>query len=265
MDRDRHLAYSLRWSGAEPGAAGELAAPAIDRAGSLDELRAALSRWKLPAADFVFADRTGAIGSARAALLPRRTPGAGRVPSPGWTGALDSSGSSAMDTRRREGNPQKGFAAAVNGSVSRQARIESVLGGAQPIDREAMQRLQQDVVSWTAGQLVALLAPLADRVNGSAAERARTDLLAWDRRMAVDSTVAGLYAAWESALRRLLVARRVAGALGAELTARMDSVVPALTRPSRTLVRWRPGVWARCAPRRGAERRRAGARANRRR
>jgi penicillin amidase len=233
VDRDRHLAYALRWSGAEPGAAGELAALTIDRAGSLDELRAALSRWKLPAADFVFADRTGAIGSARAALLPRRTPGAGRVPSPGWTGALDTSGSRAMDTGRRAGDPQSGFVAAANGSVSRLGRIESVLGGAPSIDREAMQRLQQDVVSWTAGQLVPLLAPLAGGVNGGAAERARTDLLAWDRRMAADSTIAGLYAAWESALRRLLVPRRVAGALGAELTARMDSVVPALTRPSR--------------------------------
>ncbi len=48
IDRDRQLAYLLRWSGAEPGAAPELAALAIDRARSSSEFRDALARWKMP-------------------------------------------------------------------------------------------------------------------------------------------------------------------------------------------------------------------------
>jgi penicillin G amidase len=44
-DRERHLAFTVRWTGFEPGAAAELAALAVDRAQSLDELRAALERW----------------------------------------------------------------------------------------------------------------------------------------------------------------------------------------------------------------------------
>ncbi len=33
-DLERHLAFAIRWSGSEPGAAAELAAPALDRAAS---------------------------------------------------------------------------------------------------------------------------------------------------------------------------------------------------------------------------------------
>src|SRR6185369_3047620 len=89
VDRDRHLAYTLRWSGTEPGTAGELAAVRLGRASTIDELRAALASWKMPPADFVFANRSGAIGSVRAALIPRRALSGGPVPSPGWTGSAE--------------------------------------------------------------------------------------------------------------------------------------------------------------------------------
>ena len=53
VDGDKNLAFTVRWSGAEPGAAGELAAVALDRATSAAEFREALGRWKMPAAEFV--------------------------------------------------------------------------------------------------------------------------------------------------------------------------------------------------------------------
>jgi penicillin amidase len=64
-DRERHLAFALRWSGNEPGGAAELAALALNRARSAAEFRDALSRWKMPNA---------AAGLAR--RLPRRCPSA---------------------------------------------------------------------------------------------------------------------------------------------------------------------------------------------
>jgi penicillin amidase len=73
LDRERHLAYALRWSGAEPGAAPELGALALDRAAGSSDFRLALSHWKMPAAQFVFAGRDGHIGSQLAALVPVRT------------------------------------------------------------------------------------------------------------------------------------------------------------------------------------------------
>src|SRR5439155_24566435 len=72
VDGDKNLAFTVRWSGAEPGAAGELAAVALDRATSAAEFREALGRWKMPAAEFVYADRAGSIGSQVAALVPVR-------------------------------------------------------------------------------------------------------------------------------------------------------------------------------------------------
>jgi len=61
-DRVQHLVFTLRWTGAEPGTAGELGALALDRAESGAELRDALSRWKAPAIEVIYADQSGAIG-----------------------------------------------------------------------------------------------------------------------------------------------------------------------------------------------------------
>ena len=77
-DSKEHLAFTVRWSGMEPGAAGELGALALDRAGSWTEFRAALGRWKMPARRVSYADVNGAAGFQVAALVPVRRPGRGR-------------------------------------------------------------------------------------------------------------------------------------------------------------------------------------------
>ena len=86
-DLARHLAFAVRWSGSEPGAAAELAAPALDRASSLAEFREALAHWKMPARRMAVADVDGRRGSAIAALIPARHGWSGALPVPGWTGA----------------------------------------------------------------------------------------------------------------------------------------------------------------------------------
>jgi penicillin G amidase len=79
-DRERRLAYAIRWSGTEPGAAAELGALALDRARTWADFRAALMRWKLPARRFVYADAGGGIGEQAAGLIPVRRAGEWR----GW-------------------------------------------------------------------------------------------------------------------------------------------------------------------------------------
>jgi penicillin G amidase len=74
-DRERHLAYTVRWSGAEPGAAAELAATTLDRARTAAEFRSALTRWKMPARRVVYAVAGGAVGFQDAALVPLRRAG----------------------------------------------------------------------------------------------------------------------------------------------------------------------------------------------
>ena len=66
-DAVRNRVFTLRWSGLTPGGAAELAAIAIDRVRTLDDMRAALKRWRFPARRFVFASAAGAIESENAA------------------------------------------------------------------------------------------------------------------------------------------------------------------------------------------------------
>jgi penicillin G amidase len=91
-DLTRRLAFAVRWSGSEPGAASELAAPALDRAASAAEFSAALARWKMPARRMISIDARGVRASQIAALVPVRRGGNGALPVPGWTGANEWTG-----------------------------------------------------------------------------------------------------------------------------------------------------------------------------
>jgi penicillin amidase len=92
FDREGHLAYALRWSGAEPGAASELAALALDRATSSSAFLEVLARWKLPARRMTYVDVDGVRGSAIAALVPLRRGWSGGLPAAGWSGSREWSG-----------------------------------------------------------------------------------------------------------------------------------------------------------------------------
>ena len=99
-DLDRHLAFALRWAGSEPGAAAELAAPALDRATSSSEFLSALARWKMPGRRITWVDREGARGSTVAAVAPVRHGWNGALPAPGWTGSTEWAGwASPLDSR----------------------------------------------------------------------------------------------------------------------------------------------------------------------
>ena len=232
IDPDRHLVYLLRWSGAEPGAAAELAALALDRARSSSELRAALARWKMPAAEFVYADLDGSIGRQVAALTPVRGEWAGALPVPGDTRQYDWRGWMALDRLPRASEPPTGLVASANGNAARLGRITDVLANPAARGIEGFQRLQQDVLASNAERLVPLLARV--RTDRSEVEAVRQRLLRWDRRMSADSREATAYAAWERELMRRLALRRLPMDLVDEYVRRRPQVlVPALTEPSR--------------------------------
>jgi acyl-homoserine lactone acylase PvdQ len=96
-DRGRALAYTVRWSGTEPGAAAALAALGLNRAASWAAFRAALARWKMPARRFTYADVDGNSGFQVAALIPIRRGWNGSVPAPGWTGVNEWTGWQTID------------------------------------------------------------------------------------------------------------------------------------------------------------------------
>jgi penicillin amidase len=74
-DRASGRVFTVRWSGMERGAAAELGALAVDRAGAWPEFRTALAAWKMPARRVLFADAAGNVGFQDAALVPMRRGG----------------------------------------------------------------------------------------------------------------------------------------------------------------------------------------------
>jgi penicillin G amidase len=249
-DEERHLAFALRWTGAEPGTAAYLSAAALDRSRSVAEFRAALSGWKMPGANFVFADTSGAVGYQAAALVPIRPTWNGTLPVPGSAGTYEWNGFYSLKDLPHASEPAAGYLATANNDTlppgdrhsisyewdrpSRINRIREVFAGRSVLDVDACKRLQQDVVAWSAEQLV----PLLERVRGgdSEAEQARLLLLGWDRRISADSSGATLYVLWERALLRKLVEGKLDPVMAREYVdgagGAPNVLLPAMTHPS---------------------------------
>ena len=204
QDRERALVYTLRWTGTEYGGAAELAALGIARAESWPDFRAALARWKAPAADFVYADVEGRTGRHPAGLVPIRPAGAGLLPSAGWLGTRGWQGFTDLSRQPDEPGPAAGAAAAA------------------PISLVELQRSQLDIRSTTADALIARLERIGSLPKD--AEAVRPSLLAWDRRVWGTSKEAALYRAWELALRQRLAARLVKAELVADFAPRLDPI-----------------------------------------
>src|SRR5262249_25076329 len=91
----RRRAFALKWAGSEPGGAGYLGGLAVARAQNRQQFLEALRSWKIPALNFVYADRDGTVGWVAAGLTPVRKGHDGLLPVPGasgqyeWQGYLD--------------------------------------------------------------------------------------------------------------------------------------------------------------------------------
>ena len=89
VDRERHLAFVVRWSGAEAGAAAGLYGLALLRAASSGDVRAAIENWRTPPERVSYADVAGDRGVEVAGLVPVRRGSSGSLPAPAWNGAND--------------------------------------------------------------------------------------------------------------------------------------------------------------------------------
>ena len=227
LDKERNLVYTLKWSGTEPGGAGELAALAIDRAASSAEFRQAVARWKMPTADFVYADVDGHIASLQAGLSPVRPDGSGAIPAAGWTGARAWRGWE--DARPMDLDPTGAAVIAADHSAPRTARISQLLAETGTRSADDLRRMQLDVVSSNASTL----RPLLDAVRPFPAELLpfRTRLQAWNGAVSAGFAEAALYVEWEASVRDALAAGRVPQEFVQELAGYLD-VVSIVTHPS---------------------------------
>lgn len=217
---DGKRALALRWVGAEPGTAGYLGSLAVDRAQNWQEFEAAMPRWKVPSENIVYADIEGNIGEHSVGLAPLRKNWTGLLPVPG-TGAFEWSGFVPTPELPHSFNPKAGFIASANHKMIpdnypykvgyqwapafRIQRITDVLSGARDsghkLDPEDMGKLQSDVVSLPARQLVDLLRKAA----GSTPDSAVQLLLQWDDVVTRDSAAAALYEIWLGETTRAVI------------------------------------------------------------
>lgn len=206
---DGKRALALHWVGAEPGTAPYLTGISVDRAHNWTQFLQAMARWKTPPENFVYGDREGNIGEQSAGLTPLRKKGNGLLPAPGWAG-YEWAGYIPLGQLPRQFNPARGFIATANNktisanypykvgfewSTDRIARIEQVLSAAraqkQALGIDDMARLQNDVVSLPAQDLVRVLA------SSPAAKDPHAQLLiGWNGALDRDSAAAALYEIW---------------------------------------------------------------------
>lgn len=230
QDRERHLVFTLRWVGTEPGGAGELAALALLRVSTVGEFRQALSAWKAPAAEFVAADLSGGLLRQRAGLVPVRADGRGAVPAAAWLSSRTWLGFTELATRAE---PLDVDGRVVLGSAlptAARRRVSTLLSQDDPQSVAGLAAIQADVASDRADALVNALEEVRV-VPRNLLEQHRL-LLTWDRRLLGDAPAAALYVVWEAAVRKRLAARLVKPELVDEFAARLDPVVALEGPPS---------------------------------
>ena len=214
-DARRHRAYALRWVGSEPGTAGYLASLSLNRARNWNEFYRALTRWKVPSENLVYADVDGNIGWVAAGMTPVRKGWSGLVPVPGAEGRYEWQGFLPLKDLPQAYNPARHFIATANHNILppgykhelgyewtapfRFRRIEEVLSSAQGKFTVAdFERLQHDEVSLPARELTALL---REATGVSDELKPWVELLTkWNCVMSQDSAAAVLYEVWQARL-----------------------------------------------------------------
>ncbi len=233
VDRARGRAYALRWVGAEAGGAGYLRSLALDTAGDWNEFRQALSGWKIPSENLVYADVDGNIGWVAAGLAPVREGWNGLLPVPGQNGQYEWNGFVPLADLPQELNPQSGFIATANHNILpagypralgfefsapfRFLRILDVLrkevAEGRRFTTEDFERLQLDERSVLAtGVSEALKTAEEDREanypgsGGGDHARAVALLTGWDETLSKESAAAALYEVWLPKLKAAIAA-----------------------------------------------------------
>lgn len=223
MDPELRRAAAVRAGWLEPGNAPYLASLRMNQATSWKEFREACGYSFLPGENMIWADRKGNIGWQAVGLAPVRRNWTGLVPVPGdgryeWDDFLP------IKNLPNVSNPKKGFWATANennvpekyphrnavgwtwAEKYRAQRINEVLVAKQKATLEDMMKLQFDVKSIPASELVPLLTNLKGN-EPPRIESAIQRLLTWNYDLEISSVEAGIYVAWEKELESGLRAK----------------------------------------------------------
>jgi len=257
VDRARGRAIVVRMVGQEPGTASYLASLSLDRAKNWQDFENAMSRWKMPAENMIYADVDGNIGWIAAGLMPQRS-WSGLLPVPG-DGRYEWSGFVPTAQLPQLYNPSTGYIATANDNILRYMpagydtpisyefphpsyraeRLHEVLRDSAHFTVRDFERLQHDDLSLLARQLVPSMVAAATRAGAGARPEVRA-LAGWNYHMAKDAHAPMVFEAWSTALERLVAAALNPSNLAAVLRNRIswttiDSVLRAGGRRGDTL------------------------------
>ena len=211
-------AFALAWSGFAVSDEG-LAFYRVNRAVDWSSFRDALRHFQVPCLNFVYADREGNIGFQAAGRIPVRSRGACFLPRPGNDPAYDWKGTIPYDALPSVMNPEEGFVALANNPIvgedypttisdlwahpARIQRIRQLLSEKARFSAADFQRMQADVLSPFAAELMALVLPVLEKTASDDAwmETLRGTLVGWDGQMKAGSAQAAFF---EVFLSRLL-------------------------------------------------------------
>jgi penicillin amidase len=153
----------------------------IDKAGNWQEFQEALKLFAAPAQNFVYADVDGNIGYYTGGKLPIRKNKGATLPFPGWTDEYDWKGFVPFEQMPHVFNPPQGFIVTANNRIVddsypyhisshwespwRAIRINEVLNEQAKFSVEEMQRLQLDLFSTHAREVMPYILHAFDSVE----------------------------------------------------------------------------------------------------
>jgi penicillin amidase len=220
QDESAHVAIALKWAGSEPGGAAYLASLAVSRAQNRDQFVEAISRWKIPCLNFVYADVAGDIGWIAAAATPVRHSGTGLLPVPGTSNQYEWDRYLSVDELPQSFNPSQGWLATANHNIVpsnydhhiayewsgpfRYRRIEERLKAKHSWTLEDFQKLQHDTMSLPARTLQSIIKSIAFPEE----LRPYVELISsWDCDLSQSSRAGPLFSVWMQELMLAMYAR----------------------------------------------------------
>ncbi|HYL88101.1 MAG TPA: penicillin acylase family protein [Burkholderiales bacterium] len=195
----------------------------LARARNWNEFVESTRTLSVPQQNLTYADVDGNIGFIAPAKIPVRKPENdlhGLAPAPGWDARYDWAGFIPFDELPRAFNPQSGAIVTANNKVVppgyrhrityeweppfRARRITELLDSVKQHDRTSFARMQADVVSLAARELV----PRMVAIQGQSIEASEVLkwLAAWDGSMSLDRPEPLIFTAWSRELARALYA-----------------------------------------------------------